>query len=58
MLTLSNLITPFVIKATLSITALAIVVGGVQQAALSFQHFAQVDNVRQTTYVELASQIK
>lgn len=58
MLTLSNLITPFVIKATLIVTTLTIVGGGVQQAALSFQHFAQVDNARQTTFIQLASQTK
>lgn len=58
MLTLSDIFTKNVIKVTLSVTALAIVLGGVQQAALSFQHFAQVDNARQTTFVELASQTK
>jgi hypothetical protein len=56
--TLSTIITPFVVKSTLSAVALALLIGGVQQASLSFQAFANTDHARQATYVELASTTK
>jgi hypothetical protein len=55
MLTLQNVLTPFVIKSTLIAAGVFSIIGGVQQAALSFQHFGDVNHAQQTTFVQLAA---
>lgn len=55
MLTLQNVLTPFVIKATLIAAGAFTLIGGVQQAALSFQHFGDVNHAQQAAFVQLAA---